>query len=281
MDIMKIKDFNKKTVYVVGGSSGIGLSAAKLLAEEGADIVIFSRSREKLETAVGEISAAGNRGDQRIEYRSLDITNNKEVVRVVNEVVKQFGPPDILLNCAGKAHPEYFEKISYEQFDDIMKTNLYGVWNTVSACVPHMKKKGGYIVNTSSSLMIAPIIGYTDYSASKTGIIGFSDALRNELKPDGIGVSVLLPSDTDTPGFKTENETKPYETKILSEWGTLKSPEFVAKTLIRGIRKGRFLIIPIFIERVVFRLKEIVPGLLRAIFDGNLKTARKKMRSEK
>ena len=278
---MKIKDFTGKTVYVVGGSSGIGLSAAKLLANEGADIVIFSRSREKFESAAGEITSAGNGENQKVEYRSLDVTDNGEVVRVINEAVEQLGPPDVLLNCAGKSHPEYFEKISYEQFDDIIKTNLYGMWNTVSACVPHMKGRGGYIVNTSSSLMILPFIGFTDYSASKMGIIGFSEALRNELKPDGIGVSVLMPSDTDTPGFENENKTKPFETEVLSKWGTLKSPEFVAKAMIRGIRKGRFIIIPLFMERVAKLFKAIIPGFFWAVIDGNLKSARKKMSQSK
>lgn len=275
---MKIKDVLGKTAYVVGGSSGIGLAVSKLFAEKGANVLILSRNSERLKTSVAEIRDVTSSESQKIEFRRLDASRNDETLEVMKEAVSSFGVPQILVNCVGKAHPGYFEKISFSQFEDIIKTNLYSVWNTVSAIVPFMKKAGGgYIVNTSSFEAFFPLFGYTDYTASKAGVIGFSEVLRMELKPDGISVSVLLPSDTETPGFEVENSTKPYETQVLSEWGTIKPPDHVARMLWKGMRKGQFFIIPNFAERIFYVAKRLFPWLVAPVLDGDVKKARRKM----
>ena len=80
----------------------------------------------------------------------MDVSKNHEVDIVIKSAVRDFGIPDILINCAGRAYPRYFEDISYAQFDETMKINLYGVWNTTKALLPFMKKNGGHIVNVSS-----------------------------------------------------------------------------------------------------------------------------------
>jgi 3-dehydrosphinganine reductase len=278
---MKIKDFQGKIVYIVGGSSGIGLAGAKILAAKGAHILIISRSKDKLESAVAEAQSAAQNKEQKIEYRQLDASQNAEVKQVMAEAVESFGVPHVLLNFAGKSRPNYFEKITFEQFDDIIKTNLYNIWNTISALIPYMKKEGGYIVNTSSSAVLFTLFGFTDYMASKAGIIAFSEVLRMEMKPEGVSVSVLLPSDTETPGLEAENLTKPYETKVQSEWGTVKSPEYVIQALLKGMRKERFLIIPNLMERIFYVVKRFFPGLVMAVLDGDIKKAQKKMREGK
>lgn len=275
---MKIKDFQGKIVYIVGGSSGIGLAASRILAAKGAHILIFSRSKDKLESAVAEARNAALSKEQKIEYRQLDASQNAAVKQVMAEAVESFGVPQVLLNFAGKSRPNYFEKITFEHFDDIIKTNLYNIWNTVSALIPYMKKEGGYIVNTSSSAVLFTLFGFTDYMASKAGIIAFSEVLRMEMKPEGVAVSVLLPSDTETPGFAAENLTKPYETKVQSEWGTIKSPEYVVQSMLKGMRKQRFLIIANPMERIFYVAKRFFPRLVTAVLDGDIKKARKQMR---
>ena len=98
-----------------------------------------------------------------------------------------------------------------------MKINLYGARNAIAALLPHMRNQGGHIVNVSSIAGLIGVFGYTDYCASKFGLIGFSEALRSELDSQGIMVSVLCPPDTDTPGLAEENLTKPPETLAVSE----------------------------------------------------------------
>jgi len=205
----------------------------------------------------------------------MDVSRIDQVKPVLKEALLEQGAPDILINCAGRAYPRYFEDISFDQFNDTMKTNLYGIWNTVSLLAPHMKTKGGYIVNTSSIAGLIGVFGYTDYSASKFAIIGFSEALRSELRPHGIGVSVLCPPDTDTPGFAVENRTKPDETKAISEGARLMSSDAVAQALFRGMAKGRFIIIPGASGRLSVLLKRWFPALVNHVMDTAVRKVQK------
>ncbi len=273
-----MKNFMDKNVYITGGSSGIGLSTANLLAASGANVLIFARTKERLEAAVGGIERHRASTTQRISSMQLDVSDNKKVRAVMAEAVKQFGPPDLLINCAGRAYPHYFEDISYEQFDETMKTNLYGIWNTTAALVPVMKQRGGHIVNVSSMAGFVGVFGYTDYSASKFGIIGFSEALRSELRGHGIAVSVLCPPDTDTPGFATENTTKPEETREISKSAKILPADEVARQLIKGIKKDSFIIIPGFDGKLTWRIKRLFPWLVDFVMNSQIRKVQKKSR---
>ncbi len=269
-----MKDFNNKIVFVPGGSTGIGLAIAKKLASLGADVIIFARGKEKLEKAVKETAQYCKVG-QKVSFMQLDVSENLEVNQVMDQAVDSFGVPDILINCAGRTTPDHFENIKYEQFDETMKINLYGTWSVVSCLVPHMKRNGGYIVNVSSIAGFIGIFGYTDYCASKFGIIGFSEALKSELKKYNITVSVLCPPDTDTPGFKFENITKPEETKAISAKAKLLKPEEVAEFLIKVMQRKKFMIIPGFGVRLTYFLKRLFPRVVEFIMDISIKKVRK------
>ena len=203
----------------------------------------------------------------------VDVSDRDEVEAVMSRAVWEFGTPEVLINCVGRARPLYFEDVTYEQFDETMKTNLYGAWNTISALLPHMKERGGYIVNVSSMAGLIGIFGYTDYSASKFALIGFSEALRSELKRYGIIVSVLCPPDTDTPGLQEENRTKPPETRVISARAKLMQPDEVSQALIKGMERGKFLIIPGFDGKFNFVLKRLLPGLVDFIMSRDIRKA--------
>lgn len=259
---MRIKTFDNILVYIIGGSSGIGLETGKLLAKFGAHLVIFARNEDKLKNAVQSFYGMKKSSQQKFQYRIMDVSKFDEVKRIMDQSVLDFGVPTLLINCAGRAYPRKFEEISYSQFDDTMKTNLYGIWNVNSCLVPYMKKQGGYIVNTSSLAGFLGVFGYTDYSASKFAIIGFSEALRSELKPYNIMVSVLCPPDTNTPGFQTENLTKPPETLAISSGTKIVSPEQVARGLLKGINQQNPMIIPSSDGKLTYLLKRLWPGLI-------------------
>lgn len=270
---MRASEFDGKTAYVVGGSMGIGLATATLLASLGAHVGIFARRREPLAEALAAIEVQRRRVNQRCWARQLDVRDFAQVAAVMHEAVAEFGPPDVLINCAGRAYPDYFEKISPEQFADTMQVNLGGCWNTVSALVPHMTARGGYIVNTSSLAGLIGIFGYTDYCASKFAVIGFSEALRSELAPRGFTVSVLCPPDTHTPGFETENRTKPPETHAISAGAKVMTPDAVARALIAGMAKKRFLIIPGADGRLAALAQRLAPGVVRRLNDRQVRRA--------
>lgn len=271
-----MKDFRDKLIYITGGSSGIGLATAKLLAAEGASVIIFSRRQQVLDEAVAQIKSCGASSKQKFAGRSMDVSKKDNIAAVLSSAVTQFGVPDVLINCAGRAYPRCFEDITYQQFDDTLKTNLYGIWNACSILVPHMKAKGGAIVNVSSMAGFLGVFGYCDYAASKFAIVGFSESLKSELKKYNISVQVLCPPDTDTPGFATENLTKPEETKAISANAKAMSSEDVAKALIEGIGKKTFMIVPGFDGKLTHFLKRHMPFVIDIFMDSAIKKTRKK-----
>ncbi len=273
--------YQDKTAFITGGSTGIGLAIAKALAAQGSHVVIFARTVSKLESAKTEIDAFSKNSKlcttkQKINYYSVDTADNEAVKTVFARAVSENSVPDILINCVGIAQPDYFENITFDIFDKTIKTNLYSTWNAVYSILPYMKKKGGYIVNTSSVAGFIGVFGYTDYCMTKFGIIGFSDALRQELSQYNIAVSVLCPPDTDTPGLEAENKNKPAETKEIGGKAKLLQPEFVAEAVLKGIQKNKKMIIPGFDGKMSLLLKRFFPSLLEWIMNNSIQKVQKR-----
>ena len=121
---------------------------------------------------------------------------------------------DVLINSAGVVHPGEFTNLDLEKFHWMMNTNFFGTVNTIKLFLPLMQS-GAHIVNISSMAGILGVYGYTAYGASKFAVRGFSDALRSELKMQGIHLSIVFPPDTDTPQLSYENQFKPEITKEI------------------------------------------------------------------
>ena len=266
-----MQTLRNKIAYVVGGSSGIGLASAKLLFKKGAVVTIFSRDAERLAQAAGEIAGQVNAGGRTASWMQLDIADRSAVKQVMRKAVERHGVPDILINCAGRAYPRRFEDVDFQQFDETMQINMYGIWHVTRQLVPLMKVRGGHIVNVSSAAGFVGVYGYTDYCASKFAVVGFSEALRSELKPFGIRVAVLCPSDTDTPALAVENRTKPAETRAISKNAGLLQPEDVARALVRGIRKNQAVIVPGVEGKLTWLAKRWLPGLVERIMDRTIR----------
>jgi len=273
---LKCKNFKDKKVYLVGGSKGIGLAAARQLSNMGCHVIIFARGVEALEKATIEIDAYKLNDTQKITWLKMDVSSKDDIKKTLAQAVKTFGEPDILINCAGRAYPHYFEDVSDEQLEETMAINFAGQWHATKALLPYLKKNKGYIVNVCSMVGFLGVFGYTDYSASKFAVTGFSQALKSEFKRYGIGITVLCPPDTDTPGFQTENMTKPPETSALSESGGLMSADDVAKDLIKGMKKGSFMVIPGLDGKFVYYMSRFAPWLVEMVMDSQIKKAQKK-----
>jgi 3-dehydrosphinganine reductase len=263
--------YNNKSAFITGGSTGIGLAIAKALAVEGCRVVIFARTPSKLEQAAADINKSADSSTYNCSYYSVDISDPDDTKAVFERAVQENKVPDILINCVGIAQPDYFENITFDSFDKTIKTNLYSAWNSTYTMVPYMKIKGGIIVNTSSIAGFLGVFGYADYCMTKFGIIGFSEALRSELKRHNIKVQVLCPPDTDTPGFEAENATKPDETKAIGGKAKLLNPDFVAGTVLKEMQKNTFLIIPGFDGKMTRVIKRFFPSLIDWIMNSSIK----------
>lgn len=271
-----MSDFSGRTVVVTGGSSGIGLATAKAFAARGADVAILARDQERLDAARLAVEAARRDGAQRVVAVSLDVCDRPAVRAVMATLEADLGVPDVLVNAAGIFLPGYFEEIPDEWFEQHLDIDVRGLIDVTRAVVPGMVARGsGNIVNISSVAGFIGVFGYTAYNTAKYAVMGFSEALRAEMKPLGVRVSVVCPPDVDTPGLALEKSLRPLETDRVC--GNIKAirPEAVADAIVRGVERGTYYIIPGAVSKVYFRLKGMLPGLFFAVTDGDVAKARR------
>jgi 3-dehydrosphinganine reductase len=268
-----IRNYEGRLVLITGGSSGIGLALARLLAGEGARVWLLARHKEKLEAAVASLPTAKG---QTHGYVTADVTSWDRVHAAVRRIHEGPGVPDVLINAAGASHPAYLKETSLDIFRSMMELNYFGTVHTVQAALPAMVERGsGYIVNFSSMAGFMAVFGYAAYVPSKYAVRGFSDSLRVELKPAGIRVSVVFPPDTDTPGMENENKTKPYET-LEAFSSKLETADHVAHRILQSMKRGRYAILPGFEANLYYRLVYLVGDAIYPIMDMLLAQARGK-----
>jgi len=272
-----VKSFYNKCVVITGGSSGIGLETAALLAEKGAHLLLVARNKEKLEQAKQRISSRRLGNHQKIHTLDLDITRPGEVDSRLPVAAGALGTVDILINSAGILDTNCFEKTSHESFDAVIQTNVYGTRNVIASLLPKMRASGrGCIVNIGSGAGLMGIFGYTSYCASKYAILGLSESLRIELKSYNIFVSVVCPPRVITPMDEQEALSLPPETRAMKRLGGKLAPEFVAKSVVKGIIKKRFLIIPGGLMKLQYLIQRCLGGpITRAAADFIVKLARR------
>lgn len=266
-----------KVVLVTGGSSGIGLALACLLAGSGAQVWLAARDRVRLESALGEVESARYSSEQRCGFVSADLSVASEASEAVSKVMESAGLPDVVINSAGAAHPGYVQDLSLDIFRWMMETNYFAAVYVAKAVLPGMiERRSGHIINISSMAGFTGVFGYTAYGASKFAVAGFSESLRAEMKPHGIHVSLVFPPDTDTPQLTYENQYKPPETKALSGTARALSAETVARAILRQAERKDFLILPGWDARLFYILITKLPkSLVFAVMDWLASRSRK------
>lgn len=274
-----MKDFLGKSVLITGGSSGIGLALACKLAGQQAHICILARDPVKLESAIREIRAQCISDTQIIQGLRSDVSNRAEVQANLLHWVKTSGAPDLVINSAGIARPGEFEGVSLDDFDQMMAINFMGTVNVTHAILPAMvQRKSGHIVNISSLVGFLGMYGYTAYASSKFAIRGFTDSLRAEVKAQGIDLSIVFPTDTDTPQLSEENKYKPPILFALDEAAPPMSAGAVADSIIKGIQKRTYVITPGMSSWLFFNLSNLLGVLTYPVVDWMITDARKKVK---
>ncbi len=180
-----------KNALVTGGSRGLGKAVAVALAKEGVNVAITGRNESNLQETVTLLKEFGVNAT----YASFDVANNSEVKTEIEKLITNFGAFDILINNAGIAAFGGFLEMEEEQWEDIVKTNLFGPYYVTRAVVPAMiQKNAGDIINVSSTAGLKGNAVTSAYSASKAGLIGLSESLMFELRKKNIRVATLTPS---------------------------------------------------------------------------------------
>jgi NAD(P)-dependent dehydrogenase (short-subunit alcohol dehydrogenase family) len=201
------KPLTEQVAIVTGGGTGIGRAFTEALASAGAKVVIASRRRDVLRRVADEINAT--LAVERVFPYEFDIRNRAQIDELVRDVFERWQAIDVLINNSGLAIPETVEEITDEGWDTVMETNLRGVMQLVRAALPHMRTVDfGDIVNVSSQ---AGKHGYADvpsYCASKFGLLGYAEALRDHVRKTGANIRVF----NFCPGLVDVENTRPEQT---------------------------------------------------------------------
>ena len=196
-----MQNLKGKTALVTGGGRGLGKAVALALAAEGVNVAITGRNENNLKSVVAEIESKGVKSS----YSVFDVTDKKQVFASLKKLQNDFGKFDILINNAGIAAFGGILEMDDEQWEDIVKTNLFGPYYVVKAVVPGMvEKKSGDVVNISSTAGLKGNALTSAYSASKFGLIGMSESMMFELRKQNIRVTTLTPSTISTDMAKTD-----------------------------------------------------------------------------
>ncbi|MFQ5881356.1 MAG: SDR family oxidoreductase [Candidatus Methylomirabilales bacterium] len=209
-----------KAAVVTGSTRGIGRAIAEALIDEGVSVVISSRRQRDVEQTVRECC---QRGKGKVAGIACDVRDHPQVQRLMDFTVQELGGLDILVNNAGVAYKAPVADLKPEEWQEIIDTNLTGVFYCCHEAIPKMRSRGcGYIINIGSLAGVNAHPTMAAYNASKFGLLGLSEALFQEVRYDGIRVSHIMPGSVETE-FRAVRKEK-------SGWAML--PEHIADTVL-------------------------------------------------
>ena len=207
-----MKLLEKKIVLITGGSRGIGKSIAKECIVQGATVAFTYRDEHTQEQAIQVEKELNEDGGLAKAFMS-DAANFDDAQKLIADIISEFGTIDVLVNNAGITRDTLLMRMSEDQWDDVINTNLKSAFNlTKAAQIPMLKARSGSIINMSSVVGVKGNAGQANYAASKAGLIGFTKSVAAELGSRGIRCNAIAP------GFIETEMTKSLDEKVVEEW---------------------------------------------------------------
>lgn len=245
-----------KVIVVTGASSGIGLAVAHTLVRQGARVAFTARSADRLEAEVARARAAG--GDAIAV--PMDVTSDDSVEAAIGSILDRYGRIDVVVNNAGNAgEMNLWSAMSAEQVRSMFEVHVLGSERVMRAALPAMRRqKSGTIVNFAFTVAWVPMPGAAAYSAAKAALVSLSEALREELRREGIDVRLFAPPHTSTEAGKRMPLDLP---KILTpEWVAARFVDFLRGNRARALPGGTGMLL--VVQRMSPRLaSRIMTGL--------------------
>ncbi|MEM8727190.1 MAG: 3-oxoacyl-[acyl-carrier-protein] reductase [Chlamydiota bacterium] len=185
---------------VTGGTSGLGKEIAVTFATEGADVAIMGTHQKRGSDVLETLKDSKISDDQKFRFDIVNVASKEEVDRSIGSLTKDWGRIDILVHCAGITRDALLMKMSEDDWDRVIDTNLKSVYNLSHALVrPMMKARRGKMIHVTSVIGLTGNPGQVNYAASKLGMVGFARSLSKELGPRNINVNCIAPGFFETP----------------------------------------------------------------------------------
>ena len=222
-------NLNNKIAVVTGASQGIGKIIAFELAKSGAHVACISRNKKAIESIVEEITINGGQASS----FPCDISDSDTLSEIITEIIKENSRIDILVNNAGITKDSLLMRMSIEQWDDVINTNLKGAFHCTKAVVRYMmKNKFGRIINITSIVGLTGNAGQANYAASKAGLIGMTKSIAKEMASRGITANCIAPGWIET--SMTDKLSGEVKNQFLSHIpvGRIGSPDDIANAVI-------------------------------------------------
>ena len=224
---MKLRSIDEQVMVITGATSGIGLTTARMAAEQGAQLLLIARNEEALVQLCMEINAAGGRA---VHY-AADVADERSLRDAARRAAEEFGRIDTWVNNAGVAIYGKVDDVSEEDARRLFETDFWGVVAGSRVAMEHLREKGGALINVGSEVsdMVVPLLGF--YCAAKHAVKGFNDTLRMEVEADKLPISVTLikPTAIHTPFPENAKNYMPFEPKLPPP---VYAPELVAEAII-------------------------------------------------
>jgi NAD(P)-dependent dehydrogenase (short-subunit alcohol dehydrogenase family) len=189
-----------QTAVITGSSKGIGYAIAEQMVAAGANVVISARKSDEVEEAARRLNG---KGEGRVIGVTCDVRRYEDVQALIRRTVEEFDGLDILVNNAGVGGRGRVDELPVEKWQQVIETNLSGVFYCCHEAIPHLRKRGGgWIINIASLAGKNAFAGGAAYNASKFGLVGFSEALMLDVRYDGIRVNYIMPGSVNTHFFE-------------------------------------------------------------------------------
>lgn len=252
---MRGRSWQGRVVLVTGASSGLGRAIALAFAQKGARVALMARRREMLERVAADVAALGAEA----LVVPADVREGADVEGAVAAVLQRWGRIDVVVANAGVYVRAPVADLAMPLLEEAMAINYFGAARVVLAALPHLRcARAGQIVLISSLDALTPLPLDAPYVASKAALAGLGDVLRQELRKEGIGVTVVYPGRLDTP--------------MLEGWAVPRisakiPPECVARAIVRAVEKRRCRVIVPAVGRLFYGIRLLAPGLADYLAD--------------